>query len=44
MTVVNMIGIVVSSSLVAFAFARIRFWGRDSMFLILLATMMLPRR
>ena len=41
-TVVNMIGLVLSSSLVAFAFARIRFWGRDAVFLVLLATMMLP--
>jgi multiple sugar transport system permease protein len=41
-TVMNMIGITLSSSLVAFAFARIRFWGRDVLFLIVLATMMLP--
>jgi len=39
---VNIIGLVISSSLVAFAFARIRFWGRDVLFLILLSTMMLP--
>jgi ABC-type glycerol-3-phosphate transport system permease component len=41
-TVVNIIGLVLSSSLVAFGFARIRFWGRDVIFLVLLATMMLP--
>jgi ABC-type glycerol-3-phosphate transport system permease component len=41
-TVVNIIGLVLSSSLVAFGFARIRFWGRDWIFIILLATMMLP--
>ncbi len=41
-TLVNIVGITVSSSLVAFAFARIRFWGRDVLFLIVLATMMLP--
>lgn len=41
-TVVNIIGLVFSSSLVAFGFARIRFWGRDVIFIILLATMMLP--
>jgi ABC-type glycerol-3-phosphate transport system permease component len=41
-TVMNIIGLVFSSSLVAFGFARIRFWGRDKIFLILLATMMLP--
>ena len=38
----NIIGLVLSSSLVAFAFARIRFWGRDVLFLIVLSTMMLP--
>jgi ABC-type glycerol-3-phosphate transport system permease component len=41
-TVVNIIGLVLSSSLVAFGFARIRFWGRDWIFIVLLATMMLP--
>ena len=41
-TVVNIIGLVLSSSLVAFGFARIRFWGRDKIFLLLLSTMMLP--
>ncbi|MBV7338072.1 carbohydrate ABC transporter permease [Chloroflexi bacterium TSY] len=42
MTILNIIGLVISSSLVAFGFARIRFWGRDIWFIILLATMMLP--
>jgi len=41
-TAVNMVGITLSSSLVAFAFARIRFAGRNVLFLILLSTMMLP--
>jgi multiple sugar transport system permease protein len=41
-TVVNIIGLVLSSSLVAFGFARIRFWLRDTIFIVLLATMMLP--
>jgi len=41
-TVLNMIGLVFSSSLVAFGFARIRFWGRNIIFMVLLATMMLP--
>jgi ABC-type glycerol-3-phosphate transport system permease component len=41
-TVANIIGLVLSSSMVAFAFARIRFKGRDPLFLILLSTMMLP--
>ncbi len=36
------IGTVLSSSLVAFAMARIRFRGREGLFLLMLATMMLP--
>jgi multiple sugar transport system permease protein len=32
----------ISSSMVAFAFARMRFRGRDTMFILVLATMMLP--
>lgn len=35
-------GQVLSSSLVAYAFARLRFKGRDTLFIILLATMMIP--
>lgn len=42
LTLVNIVGLVFSSSLVAFGFARIRFWGRNTIFVILLATMMLP--
>lgn len=41
-TTLNIIGLVFSSSLVAFGFARIRFWGRNTIFIILLMTMMLP--
>ncbi len=36
------LGALMSAALVAFAFARLRFPGRDRLFLILLATMMLP--
>jgi len=36
------IGTVVSSVMVAYAFARLRFWGRNVLFGITLATMMLP--
>lgn len=36
------IGTTLSSSLVAFGFARLRFPGRDRLFLLLLSTMMLP--
>jgi multiple sugar transport system permease protein len=38
----SVIGTVLSCSLVAYGFARIRWPGRDIVFLILLATMMLP--
>jgi len=36
------LGVLVSSSLVAYPFARMSFRGRDRLFLLLLATMMLP--
>ncbi len=36
------IGIAASCALVAYGFARMRFWGRDFWFLVMLATMMLP--
>ncbi len=35
-------GVLVSSSLVAYAFARLRFRGRDKLFILLMSTMMLP--
>lgn len=38
----SVIGTVLSSSVVAYAFARMRFPGRDTLFVVLLATMMLP--
>ncbi len=44
LTVVNIFGLLLSSSLVAFGFARIKFWGRNWIFLILLSTMMLPQQ
>lgn len=37
-----MVGEIISCSLAAFAFARIPFKGRDTLFVVLLATMMLP--
>jgi len=36
------IGVVISSSMVAYAFARVQFRGRDRLFIVLLSTMMLP--
>ncbi|HXG35989.1 MAG TPA: carbohydrate ABC transporter permease, partial [Dehalococcoidia bacterium] len=41
-TVVAMTGNILSSSLVGFAFARLRFPGREVLFLLCLSTMMLP--
>ena len=41
-TVLAMIGQVTAASLVAFGFARLRFPGRDILFLVLLATIMIP--
>ena len=41
-TVLNIIGGVTSTTLAGFAFARLRWWGRDVLFLVCLATMMLP--
>jgi len=41
-TVMTVIGSVASSTIVAYAFARLKWWGRDVWFVILLATMMLP--
>ena len=35
-------GQVLSASLVAYGFARLRFWGRDFLFVVLLSTLMLP--
>lgn len=41
-TILVMVGTIVSSSLVGFAFARVRFRGSRAMFIVMLATMMLP--
>ncbi|MDG2094653.1 MAG: carbohydrate ABC transporter permease [Phycisphaerales bacterium] len=41
-TVLVVVGTVLSSSLVGFAFARINFRGRGPLFILMLATMMLP--
>lgn len=41
-TILTIIGTVLSSSLVAYSFARLRWPGRDVMFVVLLATMMIP--
>jgi ABC-type glycerol-3-phosphate transport system permease component len=41
-TLLDVVGKVLSCSLVAFSFARLRWRGRDTIFLIMLATLMLP--
>ena len=41
-TFVSMFGQLLSASMVAFSFARLRWRGRDQLFMIVLATMMLP--
>lgn len=41
-TFVSVVGVVLSTSLVAYSFARLRWPGRDMVFSLVLATMMLP--
>jgi ABC-type glycerol-3-phosphate transport system permease component len=41
-TIVSVIGMVASTSIVAYSFARLRWPGRDFLFSLVLATMMLP--
>ncbi len=41
-TLLSVAGKVISVTLVAYAFARLEWWGRDVFFIIMLATMMLP--
>lgn len=40
--VLGLLGTVISSAIVAYAFSRMRFPGRDALFTLMLATMMLP--
>ncbi len=42
LVILSVIGTIISSSIVAYAFSRMKFPGRDFLFAILLATMMLP--
>ncbi|MGQ9554232.1 MAG: carbohydrate ABC transporter permease [Anaerolineae bacterium] len=41
-TIYSLVGCLLTGTIVAFGFARMRFPGRDFLFLVLLATMMLP--
>ena len=36
------LGALISSAMAAYAFARLKFWGRNQLFIIMLATMMVP--
>lgn len=40
--VLNMVAVIVTSSMCAYGFARIKFWGRDFWFVLVLSTMMVP--
>ena len=42
MAVATTLGVLITSSLAGYAFARMRFPGRDTLFIILLSTMMVP--
>ena len=39
---VVMVGTIASNTVVAFSFSRLRWWGRDFWFMVMLSTMMLP--
>ncbi|MBI2939906.1 MAG: carbohydrate ABC transporter permease [Chloroflexi bacterium] len=43
-TGLNILGQIVACSLVGFSFARLRWWGRDVLFILMIATMMLPHQ
>ena len=42
LAVLNVVGLLVVASMAAYGFARLRFWGRDVAFALLLATAMIP--
>ncbi len=41
-TVTSMVGVLATSTLCAFGFARLTFWGRDVLFICVIASVMLP--
>jgi len=41
-TATSMVGVLATSSLCAFGFARLQFWGRDFLFMCVIASVMLP--
>jgi len=38
-----LVGVIITSSLAAYAFARMKFWGRETIFMIFLSMMMVPQ-
>jgi len=42
-TIFVVAGVLVTSSLAAYAFARMKFWGRENMFVVFLSMMMVPQ-
>lgn len=42
LAVVNVVGVLVISSIAGYSFARLRFWGRDVAFFLVLATAIIP--
>lgn len=42
LVILNVVGTILSSAIVAYAFSRLRFPGRNALFMVMLATMMLP--
>ena len=43
-TLFSVLGVVISSALAGYAFAKLKFPGRDLLFVVLLATLMIPRQ
>jgi multiple sugar transport system permease protein len=41
-TITSMVGVLATSSLCAYGFARLNFWGRDVLFICVIASVMLP--
>ena len=41
-SVLATVGALISSAMAAYAFARLKFWGRNQLFIVMLATMMVP--
>jgi multiple sugar transport system permease protein len=41
-SILAMVGQLLTTSMAAFAFARLKFWGRDALFVLLLVTLMIP--